>query len=98
MGINVIKKAAAVIFIENTSKTPRLLLHGLHVLNLDEQYIAGLCTLDLEGPREIMNLSKVYVLHIVCTIIILNLPARPVNTLYLDDLAILNRSCKGYFE
>jgi hypothetical protein len=43
--------------VENTSESPRLLLEWLNILYLDDQDIAGLCSLNVEWTGEIMDLG-----------------------------------------
>ena len=67
------------------------MIEGLYVLNLDEQNIARLCPLDIEGTREVVNTTEIDIFHIICTVIVLDLPAGPVEALDLDSLAISDR-------
>lgn len=73
-----------------TREAPRLLLERLYILDLDYQDIAGLRSLDLKRPAQVMDLGEIHVLHIVRTIIVTNLPASPVDALDLDDLSVFD--------
>ena len=91
-GVDLIQKATAITLVENARETPWLTLEGLHVLDLDEKYVTGFRGFDFERPGEIMNPGKIDIFYIVCTIIVSNLAARPVDTLNLHNFIILDRA------
>lgn len=78
-----------------TGKAPGGVLQRLYVLNVNDQHITRLCSLDLERSGEVVDLGQIDVADIVCRIIVLDLTSSPVYTFDLDCLAILDRSCKG---
>ena len=55
--IDVIEEASSVVFVEDSSETPWVLLEGLNVLNFNEENIARLGSFDLEWARQIMDTS-----------------------------------------
>lgn len=60
-----IQKASSIMTIKNTAESPRLILKGLYILDFHKQDIAWFGSLNLERTREIVNLGKVDVLHVV---------------------------------
>lgn len=75
-----------------TSEPPRVILQRLHVLNINNEHVARLGSLNLKRPSEIVDLGQVDVANIVCRIVVLDLAARPVNTFNLYCLSVLDRS------
>lgn len=69
-----------------------MILQRLHILNIDNKHIARLGSLDLEGPGKIVDFGQVDVANIVCRIIVLDLAARPIDTLNLYRLSVLDGS------
>ena len=63
----------------------------MHILNVYNKDITRLGSLDLERPGEIVDLGQIDVANVVCRIIVLDLAARPVDTLNLYCLSILDR-------
>jgi len=96
VGVYLIEKPSTIALIKNARKPPRLLLEGLDVLDLDHEHVTRLGCLDLEGTGKVVDLGQVNVLHIIGAVVILDLPARPVDTLDLDDLAVLDGAVEGH--
>jgi len=69
-----------------------VVLQRLHILNINNEHIARLGSLNLEGPGEVVDLGQIDVANVVCRIIVLDLAARPVDTLNLYSLSVLDRS------
>lgn len=95
IGIDVIQKSPAVLLSKDPRKAPGLLLERLYVLYLNDQDIPGLCTLHLEWTTQVVNPTKVNILHIIGAVIIPDLTTSPINTFYLDNFSIFYRSSKG---
>jgi hypothetical protein len=74
-----------------TSETPRVVLQRLHILNINNEHVARLGSFDLEGSGEVVDFGQIDVANIVCRIIVLDLAARPVDTLNLYSLSVLDR-------
>lgn len=96
--VYLIQKATPIILIKDTRKAPGLLLKRLHILDLHDQNVARLSSLDLERPSQVVDLGQIDILHVVRAIVISNLPARPVHAFNLDDLAVLDRSVEGDWD
>jgi len=60
-----IQKAASIVLGEDSCEPPRLFLHGLHILDLDQQDVARFRGLNLERTSQIMHAAKIHVLDIV---------------------------------
>src|SRR5579862_753474 len=56
--IMLIQESAAVFLVENSGKPPWLLWEWLDVKNLDDENIAGMCALDFDWAREIMDTTR----------------------------------------
>lgn len=93
--IVLIQKAAAVFFGEDAGESPRRVFEGLHVCNVDNEHVAGFCTLDLKRASQIMDLGEVDVMDVVCAIIIANLAAGPVEAFDFDRLPAFNLANRG---
>lgn len=65
----------------------------MNVLNVNDKHVSRLGSLDLEGPGKIVDLGQVDVANIVCRIVVLDLAARPIDTLNLYSLSVLD--CPG---
>lgn len=63
--------------VEDARETPRLVLEGLNVHDLDEQQVSLISPFDLEGPGQIMNPGEVDVPHVIGRVIILDLTTSP---------------------
>lgn len=76
------------------------MLEELHLLDLHHDYIAGLGAFDLERSRQVMDLCQLNISDVVGTVIIADLPSRPINALDIDNLAILDlvaeRDCSKF--
>ena len=57
LGIDLIEETTSIVFVEDTSEAPRMVLEGLNILYLDEEDVAWLGILDLERTRKVMNLG-----------------------------------------
>ncbi len=90
-----VEEPAAIVFVEDAREAPGLVLEGLHVLDLNEEDIAWFGGLDLERPGKVVDLSQINVLDIVSTVVVLDLPARPVEAFNFDGLAVLDGAAKG---
>ena len=95
VGIDIIKKASAVVFVEDARKAPWLLLKRLHVLYFNYEDIAWLCGFYLERTAQVMDLRQIDILHVVRAIVVSNLSSSPINAFYLDDLAVLDGAGEG---
>ena len=95
IGVYLIQEPASISLIEHPRKPPWLFLERLHILDLDYEHVPRLRSLDLERTSQVMNLGQIDVLHVIGAVIILDLPACPVDTFDLDDLAIFYGSIEG---
>jgi hypothetical protein len=68
-----------------------VVLQRLHILNINNEHVARLGSFDLEGSGEVVDLGQIDVANIVCRIIVLDLATRPVDTLNLNSLSVLDR-------
>jgi hypothetical protein len=93
--IQLIQKPASIILMKHPRETPRLMLKGLHILNLNEQDIAWLRGLDFKGSREVVDLSQIDILDVVGRVVVADLAAGPVQTLDFDDFAVFDGSAEG---
>lgn len=75
--IQLVQEPAAVFLGEHARETPRLVLEGLDVHDFHEQNIAGLGVLDVEGPREVVDLGEVDVSDVVRRVVVADLAAGP---------------------
>jgi hypothetical protein len=87
-GIYLIQETASILAMKYTSKSPGLVLEGLHVLNLHKQDVARFRGFDVERSREIVDLGEIYVLHVVGRVVVFDLSARPVEAFDLDDFIV----------
>lgn len=67
----------AVAPVKDAGEAPRPVLERLDVHDLDEEQVARLGALDLEGPGEVVDAGEVHVLDVVGAVIVLDLAARP---------------------
>jgi hypothetical protein len=88
--INLIQKPTPILLIENPRKPPRLLLHRLHILDLDEQHVARFRGLDVEGSREVVDAAEVDVFDIVGGVVVADLAAGPVYAFDFDDFVVFD--------
>jgi len=98
VGVDFVQKPSSVALIKDSSESPWLLLQWLHVLNLDEEHIAGLSTLNVKRTGQVMDPCQVDVLHVVGTIIVANLSTSPIDALNLDNFSLLDRACGWDYE
>lgn len=78
-GVVFVEEASAVAALEDAREAPWLVLEGLDVHDLDEQDVAGLGALDLEGTAEVVDLGQVDVEDVVCRVIVADLAAGPAH-------------------
>lgn len=81
-----VQEPTTVLLIEHGGEAPWALLKRLHVLDLDNEDVTGLCALDLERAGEVVHARQVTVLDVVGTVVVLDLSAGPVYALDLDGL------------
>lgn len=95
-----IQEASAIVAIEDARESPRLILEGLDVLDLDEQHIARHGGLDVEWTGQVVNLREVNRLDVVGRVVVFHLPAGPVKAFDLDHFVVCNfstsRDCQYY--
>ncbi len=96
--VYLIEKASTIALIKDPRKPPRLLLERLDVLDLDHKHVTRLGCLDLKGTGQVVDLCQVNVFHVIGAVVVLDLPARPVDTLDLDDLAVLDGAVEGHCD
>lgn len=96
MGIDFVKESSAIVFVEDTSEAPWLLLEGLHVLDLDHKDIARLGVLDLKRPAQVVDFGQVDVLHVICAVVVPNLATSPIHAFNLYDFSIFDLLRKWY--
>lgn len=82
-----VQESTAVLLIEHRGEPPWTLIKRLHVLDLNDKDITGLCTLDLEWTGEVVYTGQVTVLDVIGTVVVLDLTTGPVNALDFDGLA-----------
>jgi hypothetical protein len=97
-GIDLIQEPPAIVFVEDTSEAPRLMLKGLNVLYFNKKNVTRLGGLDLERAGEVMDLGEVDVQNVISTVVVLDLSTSPVETLYLDSLSILDGTTGGDWQ
>ena len=96
--VDLVKEASPIVFVKNAGEAPRLLLERLDILNLHYKDISWLGAFHLKGARQVVNLGKVDVLHIIGAVVVANLPSCPVYALYLEDFSIFDFGCEGNCE
>ncbi len=96
MGVDFVEEASAIVFIEDTSEAPWLLLEWLHVLNLDHEDIARLGVLHLKGSTQVVDRGQVDVLHVICAVVVADLATSPVHALNLHNLSIFDLLREGH--
>lgn len=96
--IYLIKESTTVIFGEDSSKAPRLLVQRLNILNLQHQNIAWLRSLNIERARQVVDFGEVDIAHVVGAIIVSNLSTCPVYAFDFDYLAVLDSSNGWYYS
>ena len=73
-----------------------MVVEGLDVLNLHEEDVTWLGSLDLERTREIVDLCQVDVLDVIGAVVVLDLPSSPVETFDLDCLTVFDCATERY--
>lgn len=98
VGVDFVKEASPIVFVKNASKSPRLLLEWLHILDLHYKNVSRFGAFHLKRPRQVVNLGEVNVLHIVRAVIVANLPPCPIYALHFEDFPIFDfgrkRNCR----
>jgi hypothetical protein len=75
-----------------------MIIQRLHVLDINNQDVTWLRSLDLKGTSEVVNLRQVDILDIICIVRVLDLTTSPIDAFNLDRLAILDGASEGdYF-
>lgn len=69
----------------STCEAPWLILERLHILNLNQQDIAGLGAGNIKGSGKIMNLGQVDIFDVVGRVVVLDLASGPVHTFNLHE-------------
>ncbi|KAH9841297.1 Thromboxane-A synthase, partial [Teratosphaeria destructans] len=95
LGVDLVEETPSVLLAEDPGEAPRLIFQGLYVLDLDQQDIAGLGGLDVEGTGQVMDAGEVDIAHVVGGVIVLDLAASPVDALDLDGLVVLDGGVGG---
>ena len=83
---------------EDTCEPPRMVLEWLHILNLSNQDISGLCCFNVEGTRHVVDSSEVHVLDIIGRVVVVDLASGPVDAFNLDDFVVCNSSNCGDYK
>lgn len=83
---------------EDTCETPRLVLEGLGILDLNEKDVTGLRSLNLEWAGEVVDTGEVDVLDVVCGVIVADLAAGPVHAFDLDDFTVGDLASEGDYR
>ena len=88
MRIDLIQESAAILLIKHPRETPRLILHGLDVLDFDFEHIASLGAFNVEWAGQIMDFGEVNILHVVGAVVVTNLATCPVDAFDFDGLVL----------
>lgn len=75
---------------EDTREPPGMVLEWLHILNLNQQDISGLCGFNVEGTGHGVDSSEIHILDIIGRVVVVYLASGPVNTFNLDDFVVRN--------
>ena len=94
MESHLVQKSTAIVSVKDPGEAPRLLLKRLYVLDLDDEYISRLCCFYFKRTTQVVYPRQIDVLHVICTVIILDLASSPVNAFYFYNFAILDRTNK----
>jgi hypothetical protein len=84
--IHVVQEATSIALVEDPCESPQLFLQRLNVEDLDQQHVAGLGTLNVKGPGEVVHPRQVDVEHVVSAVIVADLAAGPVDAFDFDRL------------
>ena len=90
--VNLVQETTSILLRKYTSEAPWLILQRLHVLDIHEENVARLGSLDLKRAGEIVHAGEIDVSDIVRRIVVLDLATRPVDALDLHSLSILDRA------
>lgn len=90
-----VQEPATVTLVEHGGEPPWTLIKRLHVLDLNDEDVTGLCALDLEWAGEVVYAGQIAVLDVVGTVVVLDLATSPVNALDFDGLAGDNLGGEG---
>ena len=93
--VELVEEAAAVGGSEDAGEAPRLVLQWLHVLDLDEEDVAGLGGLDLKGPGQVVDAGEVDVFDVVGAVVVADLAAGPVDAFDFDDFVVFDGAGEG---
>lgn len=96
LGIELVQETTSVVFVEDAREAPGMILERLNVLDLDKEHITRLGSFNLEWTRQVVNLGQVDVLDIVGTVVVLDLPSCPIETLDLHGFSILDGSAEWH--
>lgn len=82
---------------KHAGKSPWLFLKRLHILNLNEQDIAGLCGFNVKRTGDVVDLRQIHVFDIIGGIIVFDLASGPVETFNFDDFVVGNGATSGNY-
>ena len=82
------QKAAAVFLREETVEAPQAVGLRADIEQIDHQQVAGLGALDADRARQIVHGRQVDVAHVIGTVVVLDITARPVEGLKDEIVAI----------
>lgn len=86
---------APILFGEDSSEAPRLLLQWLHILDVDQQDITWLGIFDLKGSRQVVNPGEIHITHVIGGVIVSNLSSSPIDALNFDSLVVPDLAVAG---
>lgn len=81
---------SSILFGKDSCEAPWLVLQRLHILDLHDEYVSRLSSLDIERTGQVVNSGEIDISHVIGRVIIANLSSRPVHAFDLDSLAILD--------
>lgn len=87
LGVGVVKKSTAVVFVKDSGESPGAVVEGLDVLDFDKEDVAGFGAFDIEGSGEVVHAREVDVFDIVGGVVVLDLSACPVYAFDFDGFA-----------
>lgn len=70
----------------------------MHVLDLDEQRVAGLGAFNLKGAGQVVDLGQVDFEDVFGGVVVADLAAGPVYAFDVDDFAVGDFACEGDWE
>lgn len=83
---------------EDPREPPRVVLEWLHILDLNQQDIARLCSFDVKRTGHVVDSSEVHILDIIGRIVVVDLASGPVDAFYLDDFVVCNSASGGDYK